>query len=144
VTSPVAGLLAESFVVLADGLPPLYAAFCRALLGLTVELWVDGEVMAVRVGPEGARLTPAGAGADARIETSRRAILDVIDARASLEEAVRDGRVQVLGPLPVVVRLHEGILLYVHGGVRLPAFATLLRRFRALEAGGNPSPGAAR
>lgn len=141
-TSPVASLLAESFGVLAEGLPPVYAAFCRALLGLTVELRVDGEPMTVQVGPEGARVTPAGAHADARIETTRRAILDVIDARASLNEAVRDGRVQVLGALPVVVRLHEGILLYVHGGVRLPAFATLLRRFRALDARDNPSPGA--
>jgi hypothetical protein len=144
VTSPVAGLLAESFGVLAEGLPPAYAAFCGALFGLTVELRVDGEAMAVRVGPEGARVVPAGVPADARIETSRRAILDVIDARASLNEAVRDGRVHVVGPLPVVVRLHDGILLYVHGGVRLPAFTTLLRRFRAIEAGDPLSSGAVR
>jgi hypothetical protein len=141
VTSPVARLLAESFEAMRSGLPPANEAFCRALAGCAVELRVDDEEMAVRFDAGGASVVAAAGAADARIDTGRRAILDVIDARMTLEEAVRLGRVQVVGPLPVVVRLHEGILLYVHGGVRLPAFASLLRRFRALAGGDHAPPG---
>ena len=133
----VEGLLAESFVVLAAELPPAWARFCAALDGRTVEIRVDGERFTV--GFAAATATIAGGAAasspvDALLETTRRTIEDVLDARLSLRDAVMGDALRVVAPLAMMSRLHTGILAYVHGGVRCPSFPALLKRFRALPA----------
>jgi hypothetical protein len=133
----VAGLLAESFVVLASELPPAWTRFSACLDGCTVEIHVDGESFTVGIAAgtatiAGGPATPAPA--DALLETTRRTIEDVLDARLSLREAVMHDALQVVAPLAMMSRLHAGILAYVHGGVRCPSFPALLKRFRALPA----------
>lgn len=138
----VAGLLAESFRVLAAELPPAWESFCAALDGLAVEIRVDAESFTVSFAGRIAHISGiAGIGDSAgialpgaRIDTTRRTIEDVLDARLSLREAVLTDALQVIAPLPVIDRLHTGILSYVHGGVRCPSFPSLLKRFRALPA----------
>ncbi len=142
----VAGLLAESFRVLAAELPPAWEGFCAALDGYAVEIHVDAESFTVRFLAHTAHLSgisdPAGiAPPDARIDTTRRTIEDVLDARLSLREAVMSDALQVIAPLPVIDRLHTGILSYVHGGVRCPSFPSLLKRFRALPAPSDSTSG---
>lgn len=134
--SSVQKLLAESFAVLALELPAAWARFCRSLEGRWIELNVDEERFAVRFTPGRADVGRAGdasdAAPDAIIATSRRTILDVLDARLTLREAVLGDRLQVVAPLSMMEPLHEGILAYVHGGVRCPSFPFLLTRFRRL------------
>jgi hypothetical protein len=142
----VAGLLAESFRVLAVELPPAWERFCAALDGCAVEIHVDAESFVVRFAAGRARVAAianaaAIVPADARIDTTRRTIEDVLDARLSLREAVMRDALQVIAPLAVMSRLHTGILGYVHGGVRCPSFPALLKRFRALPAPSDTEPG---
>jgi hypothetical protein len=137
VTSPVAGLLGESFAVLAAELPAAHARMCARLAGRRVDLRVDGErfVAAFDGGQASVRACAADEepAADVRVVTGRGAILAVIDAERSLAEAVIAGEVHVVGDLDRLVEAHLALVAYVHGAVRCPSFPALLGRFRAMK-----------
>jgi hypothetical protein len=133
----VASLLAESFAVLAAELPAAYERMSAKLAGQSVSLNVDGERFVVAFAEGKAQVRVVGEGekgeelsAPVRITTSRRAILEVIDAERSLAEAVLADEVDVMGDLERLVEAREGLLAYVHGAVRCPSFPALLKRFR--------------
>ena len=69
--------------------------------------------------------------AGARIVTSRVAILDLLDARVGLGEAVEAGSVAVRGSLDDVQRAHDTLLAYVHAAVRASTQPALLSELRA-------------
>ncbi|WP_437968043.1 hypothetical protein WMF04_01520 [Sorangium sp. So ce260] len=129
-----ARLLAESFAALAAELPEAHARVAARLAGLPVAIRVDGERFVVEGDGGAARVRAAGAeeepAAAVRVATSRRAILDVIDARRSLAEAVLADEVEVAGALERLVAAREALIAYVHGAVRCPSFPALLERFR--------------
>ena len=69
--------------------------------------------------------------AGARITTSRKAILDVLDAKVGPVIAVEEGTVAVRGSLDDVQRAHDTLLAYVHAAVRAPSQPGLLAALRA-------------
>lgn len=129
-----AALLAESFEVLRREQPEAYARMCERLEGLSVSLEVEAECFAAGFSSEGARVLPVSGHEVARVSTRLPTILDVLDDRCSLTEAVLTDAVEVVGPLELLLRLHEGLLLYVQGAVRCPGFAPLLKRLRRVRA----------
>ncbi len=95
----VASLLRQSVGHLEAEVPDSYRLLLEALGPLVVEVDVDGELFALR---GGSRLDvsdgPAKV-AGARVAVSRAAILDLLDAKMSLDEAVEAGTVAVQGSL---------------------------------------------
>ena len=111
--------------------PDSYRLLVAELGPMVVELNVDGEVFTLRGGD---RLRVSDGAADiagARIVTSRVTILDVLDARVALGEAVQAGTVGVWGSLDDVQRAHNSLLAYVHAAVRAPSQPTLLAELRS-------------
>jgi hypothetical protein len=146
---PVGELLAASFAMLAAELPAAHDRMCARLSGRAVEIRVGGERLLATFGPAGARVVAVGEGEEgeapgvsARIAASRGAILDVLDARRSIAEAVLADEVEVLAPIDELVELMGGLRAYVHGAVRCPSFPRLLARFRAACAEVEAGPGA--
>lgn len=131
-------LLAASLAVLAAERPAAHARLCARLEGRSVSIHVGEERLLVTfaAGAGAVRATAAGEDppADVRIVTRRRAILEVLDARRSLAEAVLADEVEVVGELPRLEEALEGLVTYVHGGVRCPSFPALVDRFRKLGA----------
>lgn len=125
-----AALLAESFEVLAREQPQASARMCAALDGLAVALRVDDACFTAGFSTHGARVRATTGGEAVRVTTRGSTLLDILDDHQSLSEAVLADAVEVLGPLDTLVRLQEGLLLYVRGAVRCPGFAPLLRRLR--------------
>jgi hypothetical protein len=126
----VSSLLRRSVEHLADEVPGSYRLVLQELGPMVVELDVDGELFSLRGGH---RIEVADGGADkagARIATSRAAILDVLDAKVGLEEAVEMGTVCVQGSLDNILRAHETLLAYVHAAVRAPSQPGLLAALR--------------
>jgi hypothetical protein len=128
---PVSALLRRSLAHMAVEVP----ASCRHLqhvLGtLVIELDVDGELFALRGGPPlhvvaGAALVPC-----VRITVGRAAILDLLDARVSLAEAVESERIVVLGSLDDVLCAHDALIAYIHAAVRAPFAPALSAELRA-------------
>jgi hypothetical protein len=128
---PVAALLRRSVGHLADEVPASYRLVLDRLGPLVVALDVDGERFALRGGD---RLEvfdgPEDCGGP-RITTSRTAILDVLDARIGLHDAVQAGAVTVEGSLDDILRVHDTLLAYLHAAVRTPAVPGLLSALRA-------------
>ncbi len=127
----VSALLRRSVERLEDEVPESYRLLLDRLGPMVVELDIDGELFSLRGGH---RLEVSDGAADSaltRIATSRAAILDVLDARIGLGEAVEKGTVAVRGSLDDVQRAHDTLLAYVHAAVRAPSQPELLTAFRA-------------
>jgi hypothetical protein len=126
----VSSLLRRSVEHLEYEVPDSYRLVLAELGPMVVELDVDGEVFSLRGGD---RLQVADGAADmagTRIVTSRTAILDVVDARVGLGEAVEAGTVSVQGSLDDIQRAHGTLLAYVHAAVRAPSQPGLLSALR--------------
>lgn len=135
---PISSLLRRSLEHLEDEVPDSYRLLVAALGPMVVELDVDGETFSLRGGARLRVSDGAGQPAGARIATSRGAILDLLDARLGLGEAVEIGTVRVRGPLDDVQRAHLALLAYVHAAVRASSQPALLTELRA----GAPCPSA--
>jgi hypothetical protein len=126
----VSSLLRRSVGHLADEVPDSYRRVLDALGPLVVELDVDGELFSLRGGRRLEVSDGPASTAGARIVTSRDTILEVLDARVGLGEAVEAGSVGVRGSLDDVLRVHEALIAYVHAAVRAPSQPGLLAALR--------------
>jgi len=126
----VASLLRRSVGHLADEVPDSYGLVLEKLGPLVVELHVDGELFSLSGGHRLEVSDGAAGAAGARIATTRAAILDVLDAKIGLEEAVQVGTVGVRGSLDDILRAHDTLLAYVHAAVRAPSQPGLLSALR--------------
>jgi hypothetical protein len=126
----VSSLLRRSVEHLADEMPDSYRLVLEELGPMIVELDVDGELFSLRGGDLLEVSDGAADTAGTRIATSRAAILDVLDAKVGLGEAVEAGALAVRGSLDDVQRAHNTLLAYVHAAVRAPSQPGLLAALR--------------
>src|SRR5262245_20407303 len=127
---PVAALLRRSVGHLADEVPEGYRLVLDRLGPVVVGLVVEGEGFALCGGARVAVSDGGPAAAGPRITTSRTAILDVLDARIGLHDAVQAGAVTVEGSLDDILQVHDTLLAYVHAAVRAPSVPGLLSGLR--------------
>lgn len=127
----VSSLLRRSVEHLEDEVPASYRVLVAELGPMVVELNVDGEVFSLRGGDRLRVSNGAAPVAGVRITTSRAAILDLVDARVGLGEAVGADTVAVRGSLDDVQRAHDSLLAYVHAAVRASSQPALLSELRA-------------
>jgi hypothetical protein len=127
----VSSLLRRSVEHLKHEVPDSYRFLVTELGPMVVELNVDGEVFTLS-GGDPLRVSDGAAHvAGTRIATSRVTILDVLDARVALAEAVQAGRVSVQGSLDDVQRAHDALRAYVHAAVRASSQPALLAELRS-------------
>jgi hypothetical protein len=134
----VAGLLAESFSIIARELPVGCQELTRALTERRIRIEVDAELLDVSVSDSVLQVSAAmrgtGPAPDAFVSASVPTILDVLDARTNLRDAVLEGRLRVVAELSNVQILYDALLQYTHAAVRCPSVAALLGRLRLLPA----------
>jgi hypothetical protein len=123
-------LLVQSLVELASEQPRAYAEMCRVLAPRRLLLHVDGERAALRCSPN--VVETDGVDGDAAVEAhaNRRVILDLLDARTSLLEALLTERLILRGGLDDLIAFHDGLAAYLRGAVRCRNFPSLLDRYR--------------
>lgn len=126
----VSSLLRRSVEHLAGEVPNSYRLVLEQLGPMVVELDIDGELFSLRGGHRLEVSDGAAETAGTRIATSRAAILDVLDAKVGLAEAVEAGTVAVRGSLDDIQRAHDTMLAYVHAAVRAPSQPGLLAALR--------------
>ena len=126
----ISSLLRRSVEHLEDEVPDSYRLVLEALGPLVVEVDVDGELFSLRGGRRLEVSDGAAGMAGAQIATSRAAILDLLDARVGLDEAVQADTLSVRGSLDGVLRAHYTLLAYVHAAVRAPSQPGLLAALR--------------
>lgn len=126
----ISAFIGASFVAMREELPEAYFLMCRKLAGLTATLRIDDERIGLVFDRRAVRVGRRHRQADVRVRTSRRAILDILDARTTLQAAVDDGSLQLWGSIANLEAFHDALLIYVRGAVRSPGFGPLLARFR--------------
>jgi hypothetical protein len=119
-----------SLITLRREYPAAYFLLCRQLVSLEVHLLIEDESIPLRFAPDQAILLPAPEQPDAELRTTRQTILDVIDARLTLDEAIMSDAIHLQGEVEVLRRFHDALITYVSGAVRCPSFPELLTRFR--------------
>ena len=127
----VSSVLRRSVEHLAEEVPDSYGLVLERLGPMVIEIDVDGNVFSMRGGQRLEVRDGVADTAHTRITTSRSAILDVLDAKVGLGEAVEAGAVNVIGTLDDVQRAHDTLLAYVHAAVRAPSQPGLLAALRA-------------
>ncbi|WP_431232678.1 SCP-2 sterol transfer family protein [Mycolicibacterium psychrotolerans] len=128
----VSSLFRRSVEHLEDDVPASYRFVVAELGPLVVELAVGDDVFSVHATGERLQVSNGPAQtASVLIRTSRNTILDLIDAKAGLDEAVEAGAISVHGCLDDIQRAHDTLLAYLHGAVRAATVPTLLSELRA-------------
>ena len=122
--------LERSFDALRREVPEAYREMCRRLSVRSIRLDVDAERVAIVFARDDARIVAETDSCTVEMRTSRAAILDVIDAKATLMNAVLADRLVLQGAPADVLAFHDGLMAYVHGAVRARSFPELLRQFR--------------
>ena len=89
--------LGRSLELLARELPWAYAAMCRTLAPREVSIEVDGETTTVMCGVDAVRIAASGKAPEVECRTTIRAILDLVDAKTTLVEAVAEDWVWLRG-----------------------------------------------
>lgn len=128
--SSIAEFVKTAMALLREEFPRAYFLICANLAGRSISIDVDGEQVFLDceilelLFPDGIE------NPDVRIATSRRTIIDAIDARVTIEEAIRDERLFASGRQDYIANCHTALLFFVRGAVRSPSFPALLQEFR--------------
>ncbi len=125
----------ESLRLLRAECPDAYFLMCGQLAPRCVLLRIEGEAVLLGFDPAGVHVLAARhAGAAhlpaVELTTTRQTILDVIDARLTLAEAVLSDAILLKGHVDDLAIFHEGLITYLRGAVRCPSFPPLLDSFR--------------
>lgn len=118
--------------VLAAESPAAYHRLADQLRPAPAGLEVDGESFSIDVRGDRLRVVrgpPHGPGG--RVRAGGEVILDLIDGRTEVLEAVVGGRLDVRGDVEAVLRLARGLGAFVEGAVRAPGLRELLDEYRA-------------
>jgi hypothetical protein len=127
--------LARSLRLLRREHTPAYGALCRTLAGRRSVVTVDGEAVTIHASRLDISIRPGdappGGSVAARCQTTRRAILDLLNAELELMDAIRQDRLVLEGALLDLVAFHDALVLYVNGAVRCVSFPALRDEFFA-------------
>ena len=103
---------------------------CGQLAPRQVRLVIGGESVTISFDPSGAHVLPEAKEPTTELATSRQTILDVLDARLTLADAVLSDAIMLRGHVDDLTVFHDGLMTYVRGAVRCPSFPQLLDCFR--------------
>lgn len=123
--------------------PEAYQRVCDCLAPLTVALTLDGDSVTLAFHPVLIRVVPAsgptarrngrraGTQPDVQASTSRCTILDLLEARSTIEDAILSDAIMLRGRVGDLARFYDALLYYVCGAVRCPSFPAILAGYRA-------------
>lgn len=131
VDSRFAALVETSFVVLLKECPEAYSRICQRLNTREVHLKVDDEIVSISFQPESAHVLNAPQQPTVYFESTRQIILDLVDARITLEHAITRDLIHVRGKMNDLIDFYEALQFYVHGAVRCVSFPALLADYRS-------------
>jgi hypothetical protein len=120
-----------SLDTLAREAPAFHSRLCVTLLGRRLRVRGDGEPFALHFGRGLVASVPPDGSEDLHLSVDRRSLLALVDGELTLEDALRQDRLELRGDLRHVVDLFDGLLIYLRGGIRCPSFPQLLSDFRA-------------
>ncbi|HLV33541.1 MAG TPA: hypothetical protein VKY59_00445 [Spirillospora sp.] len=123
-------LLETSFAVMSSECPEAYQRICQLLAGDEVGITIDAESLSVRFEAGQAVVLRTPQQPTVHVAATKQTLLDLIDARYTLEHAITRDLLHVRGKMNELIRFYEAVQLYIHGAVRCPSFPDLLSDYR--------------
>jgi hypothetical protein len=130
VDSSFSALLEVSLTVLSQECPEAYLRICQRLNSREVHLTVDTETVSVRFQSESAQVLQAAQQPTIYVSSTKQTLLDLIDARITLEYAITRDLIHVRGKMDDLIDFYESFQLYIQGAVRCISFPALLSDYR--------------
>ena len=128
-----AAFLGRSLALLEREAGPAFEGMCRAAAPRELLVRVDGEAVSLAFEsppPRLVRLTGPRA-PDVELSATRTAILDLIDGRQSLVDAIMNDHLLLRGTPSDLIAFHDCLRMYLHGAFRARSFPALLREYRS-------------
>lgn len=125
-----AALISTSFEVLSAECPDAYTRICQLLAPHEVCLTVGAETVSVRFQPEQAEVLSLPHEPVVFLSAAKKTLLDLADARYTLESAIMRDLLHVRGKMDHLIRFYESLQFYIQGAVRCPSFPGLLTYYR--------------
>jgi len=91
---------------------------------------VDAESVSIRFQPESAQVLEAAEQPTVYFSSTKQILLDLVDARITLEYAITRDLIHVRGKMNDLIDFYESLQFYVHGAVRCVSFPALLSDYR--------------
>ena len=123
-------LLEDSFALLAEECPEAYTGICHVLTPHEVCLTIGAETVSIRFGQEVVEVLRVPQEPAVYLSSTKQTLLDLADARFTLEAAIMRDLLHVRGKMDDLIRFYESLQLYVQGAVRCPSFPALLSDYR--------------
>jgi hypothetical protein len=121
--------LTESLGILRTECRPAYARIAQSIGALELAIEVDGHPLSVISDHQ--ELTVLAHPRTPRVsaQTSKRALIALLEAECTLLDSVWTEQVRLLGSLQDLLAFHDALTTYFNGAVRCPSFPALLARF---------------
>jgi hypothetical protein len=125
-----AALVTTSLEVLSAECPEAYTRICQLLAPHEVCLEVGAETVSIRFQPTLAEVLPLPQEPAVFFSAAKQTLLDLADARYTLESAIMRDLLHVRGKMDHLIQFYESLQLYIQGAVRCPSFPGLLTYYR--------------
>ncbi len=120
--------LQDSLACLAAEEPQAHRALADAIGPMRLTLVAGGDARTIRCESDGWTLADREVGPT--IEFDHQCILDLVDGRVTLHEAIAADRLRMSAPMADLERLHAALLIFIEGMLRAPAAPSMLERYR--------------
>jgi hypothetical protein len=124
------GFLRCSLSVLEKEVSEAHSALAAALGDLRARLVADGVACSIWRDSSGWRIYPGPTDADLEVAFDRRVILDLIDGRMRIHDAIDRERLRLRGPVEAIERFYGALMIYLEGLMRAPGAMAILKDYR--------------
>ncbi len=129
-----ADFLDASLNILRERVPGAYDRLCAQLSGSPILIRVDQSSFVLTSSAQHLSIGDAHDAPAVEIAVSKSAVLDLLDARTTLLDAIREDRLFLRGSVESLPVFFSALQTYVRGALRAASFETLLASYRQEQA----------
>jgi hypothetical protein len=122
--------LRKSLSCIADEEPDAHRALTAAMGSMRARLVADGVARIILFDPPDWKIYAGPSEADLEVAFDRQIIMDLIDGRLTMEDAIYQERLRMRGSVETIERFHGALLIYLEGLIRTPGAAVMLESYR--------------
>jgi hypothetical protein len=122
--------LRGSLSVLEKEVSEAHCALAAALGGLRARLVADGVACTIWLDSSGWSIYPGPTDVDLEVAFDRRIILDLIDGRIRIHDAIDRDRLRLRGSAEAIERFFTALMIYLEGLMRAPGTMAILKDYR--------------
>jgi hypothetical protein len=111
--------------------PDAHRALVGAMGNLRARLVADGVARTIRFDFPDWTIYAGESETDLEVAFDREIIMDLIDGRLTMEDAIYQERLRMRGSVETIERFHGALMIYLEGLIRTPEAPVLLESYRS-------------